>query len=200
MKKYPFHALLSRMKYIARWGLMRSTRSESLSEHTTETAVLAHALAWIDCRFYQGTARPDQVAAAALYHDASEILTGDMPTPVKYKNEELKKAYKKTEQEASLQLASLLPQELQGELTGYLTGDCLTPQEQKLLKAADRLSALIKCLEEEQSGNREFRGAKEQQAKALRKMQLPAADYFMEHMLPCYSMTLDELASGEGCD
>lgn len=197
MQRYTFHALLSRMKYIARWGLMRSSRSESLSEHTTETALLAHALALIDNFYFGGKNQPDKMAAAALYHDAGEILTGDMPTPVKYKNEELKRAYKKTEAEAARQLAGLLPQELGGELAGYLTGDCLTSQEARLLKAADRLSALIKCMEEEQSGNREFRGAKAQQEKALKEMHLPAAEYFMQHMLPCYSMTLDELARGE---
>ncbi|MDO5601814.1 MAG: 5'-deoxynucleotidase [Oscillospiraceae bacterium] len=194
MDRYTFHALLSRMKYIARWGLMRASRSESLSEHTTETAVLAHALALIDNLYFNGENRPEKVAAAALYHDASEILTGDMPTPVKYKNEELKQAYKKTEADAARRLAQLLPPEMSGALAGYLTGECLTRQEAKLLKAADRLSALIKCMEEEQSGNREFRGAKAQQERALKEMKLPAADYFMKHMLPCYSMTLDELA------
>ena len=198
MKTYPFHALLSRMKYITRWALMRNARPESLSEHTADTAILAHALCLIaiHCTGTGEGIRPDTVAAAALYHDAPEILTGDMPTPVKYKNDALRTAYKAVESESARTMASLLPPELQEVEEGYLTGVVLNDAERKLLKAADRLSALIKCMEEESSGNREFSAALAQQRQALCSMNCPEADYFIEHMLPCYNQNLDELTRG----
>ena len=166
MKTYPFSALLGRMKYITRWSLMRSGRAESLSEHTADTALLAHALCLIGqkCLGTGADLRPEMVATAALYHDAPEILTGDMPTPVKYEE--------------------------------FLTGRVLNDAERKILKAADRLSALIKCLEECQSGNREFEAAREQQLAALHGMDCPEAEYFITHMLPCYTQNLDELTRG----
>ena len=175
MKTYPFSALLGRMKYITRWSLMRSGRAESLSEHTADTALLAHALCLIGqkCLGTGADLRPEMVATAALYHDAPEILTGDMPTPVKYKNEALR-----------------------SETEGFLTGRVLNDAERKILKAADRLSALIKCLEECQSGNREFEAAREQQLAALHGMDCPEAEYFITHMLPCYTQNLDELTRG----
>lgn len=191
---YPFNALLSRMKYINRWGLMRSTRPENLSEHTAETAVLAHTLALLarDVLGQPGI-RPETMAVAALYHDASEILTGDMPTPVKYKNQELKKAYKELEKQSAASLANLLPGQLQSTMGPYLTGDVLSDDEKVLLKAADRLSALIKCMEEESSGNTEFAAAQAQQLAHLQQMNCEAANYFIEHFLPCYRQNLDEL-------
>ncbi|HJC71861.1 MAG TPA: 5'-deoxynucleotidase [Candidatus Ruthenibacterium merdavium] len=199
MKLYPFNALLARMKYIARWGLMRSSRTESVSEHTADTAILAHTLCLIANKHFAHLhtvpVRPETVAVAALYHDAGEIMTGDLPTPVKYKNEPLLTAFKELERDAAQTLCTLLPPEISGEMHGYLTGECLTPDEQKLLKAADRLSALIKCIDEEQAGSREFLGAKKQQSEALRAMQCPEAEYFMKHMLPCYRWTLDELSA-----
>ncbi len=194
---YAFCALLSRMKYISRWGLMRAARAESLSEHTAESAVVAHILALIAKEVLgDGQVRPETVAVAALYHDASEILTGDMPTPVKYKNQQLKTAYKALERESAESLALLLPPELQGGLASFLTGDVLTPGEKVLLKAADRLSALVKCLEETAGGSREFESAKQQQLAMLREMDCPAANYFMQHFLPCYEQNLDELTRG----
>lgn len=197
MKLYPFNALLARMKYIARWGLMRSSRTESLSEHTADAAILAHTLCVISNEIFGTNARSETVAVATLYHDAGEILTGDMPTPVKYKTESLRTAYKSLEQDAANALGALLPQPLQPAMAPYLSGDILTPKEQELLKAADRLSALIKCIDEEQAGNREFSGAKTQQSQALSQMHCPEADYFITHMLPCYSWTLDELSAEE---
>ena len=175
MKTYPFSALLGRMKYITRWSLMRSGRAENLSEHTADTALLAHALCLIGqkCLGTGADLRPEMVATAALYHDAPEILTGDMPTPVKYKNEALR-----------------------SETEKFLTGRVLNDAERKILKAADRLSALIKCLEECQSGNREFEAAREQQLAALHGMDCPEAEYFITHMLPCYTQNLDELTRG----
>lgn len=196
-KTYAFCALLSRMKYITRWGLMRAARPETLSEHTAESAILAHTLALIATELLgEDDVRPEAVAVAALYHDASEILTGDMPTPVKYKNEQLRSAYKAVERESAESLAALLPNELQPALSPYLTGDVLRPGEKILLKAADRLSALIKCMEEEASGNTEFCSARAQQIELLQKMACPAADYFMAHFLPCYERNLDELTQG----
>lgn len=195
---YPFSALLSRMKYINRWGLMRNTRPENLSEHTAEVAMLAHLLAAIATEVLGQTGiRPEALALAALYHDASEILTGDLPTPVKYKNEALKTAYKALEKDSARSLASLLPNELEAAFLPCLTGEALTGEEKKLLKAADRLSALIKCIEEETSGNTEFASAKQGQLVALRQMDCPAADYFIHHFLPCYTQTLDELTGGQ---
>ena len=190
---YPFSALLARMKYITRWSLMHSTRAESLSEHTCDTALLAHMLCLIARRYTGTPCRPKTVAVAALYHDAPEILTGDMPTPVKYKNEALRTAYKAVERESALAMADLLPPELHEIEGSYLTGSVLNDAERKLLKAADRLSALIKCMEEVESGNREFTAALAQQKADLAAMHSPEADYFIEHMLPCYTQNLDEL-------
>ena len=196
MKTYPFNALVSRMKYIRRWSLMHAARPETLSEHTAETAILAHTLCLI-AREVTGTpVRPETVAVAALYHDAPEIMTGDMPTPVKYKNEALRSAYKAVEQESARLMASLQPEALRSETEEFLTGRVLNDAERKILKAADRLSALIKCLEECQSGNREFEAAREQQLAALHGMDCPEAEYFITHMLPCYTQNLDELTRG----
>ena len=198
MKTYPFSALLSRMKYITRWSLMRCGRPESLSEHTADTAILAHTLCLIGqkCTGTGASLRPEVVATAALYHDAPEILTGDMPTPVKYKNDALRTAYKAVEHESARVMASLQPDALCDETRAWLTGSVLNDAERKILKAADRLSALIKCIEESQGGNREFEAAREQQTAALHAMECPEAEYFMEHMLPCYAQNLDELTRG----
>ena len=159
MTVYPFSALLSRMRYIARWGLMRAARQENLAEHTAETAQLAHLLALLARDRFSAPVSPERVAVAALYHDASEILTGDLPTPVKYNNEELKTAYKALEREAEERLAALAPPEVRDGLRGALCGDGLTEREKRILKAADKLSALIKCVEERQGGNLEFESA-----------------------------------------
>ena len=190
---YPFSALLARMKYITRWSLMHSTRAESLSEHTCDTALLAHMLCLI-ARLYTGTpCRPKTVAVAALYHDAPEIITGDMPTPVKYANHALRDAYKALEAESVRSMTGLLPEELGEEISPFISGELLTAEEKRLLKAADRLSALIKCMEEQRSGNHEFDAAFAQQKAALEAMHCPEADWFMAHCLPCYTQNLDEL-------
>lgn len=198
MKTYPLSALLGRMKYITRWSLMRNGRPESLSEHTADTALLAHMLCLIaqKCTGTGAGLRPEVVATAALYHDAPEILTGDMPTPVKYKNNALRSAYKAVERESARVMASLLPEELRGETEAYLTGTVLNDAERKVLKAADRLSAIIKCIEESQGGNHEFEAAREQQMAALHALNCPEAEYFIQHMLPCYAQNLDELTRG----
>ena len=195
---YPFNALLARMKYITRWSLMHSTRAESLSEHTCDTALLAHTLCLIARRYTGTPCRPKTVAVAALCHDAPEIITGDMPTPVKYRNPALRDAYKALERESVRSMAGLLPPELSQEIFPFISGELLTPEEARLLKAADRLSALIKCMEEQRSGNHEFDAAFAQQKAALEAMHCPEADWFMAHCLPCYTQNLDELTRQDG--
>ena len=190
---YPFSALLARMKYITRWSLMHSTRAESLSEHTCDTALLAHMLCLIARRYTGTPCRPKTVAVAALYHDAPEIITGDMPTPVKYSSPTLRDAYKALETESVRCMTGLLPDELSEELFPFISGELLTAEEKRLLKAADRLSALIKCTEEQRSGNHEFDAALAQQKAVLEAMHCPEADWFMAHCLPCYTQNLDEL-------
>ena len=190
---YPFSALLARMKYITRWSLMHSTRAESLSEHTCDTALLAHMLCLIARRYTGTPCRPKTVAVAALYHDAPEIITGDMPTPVKYANHALRDAYKALEAESVRSMTGLLPEEQGEEISPFISGELLTAEEKRLLKAADRLSALIKCMEEQRSGNHEFDAAFAQQKAALEAMHCPEADWFMAHCLPCYTQNLDEL-------
>ena len=188
---HPFFAMLSRMRYINRWGLMRNTFQENIQEHSHQVAVLAHALAVIQNRFYGGQIDPGSVAVAALYHDASEILTGDMPTPIKYDNPEIKAAYKQVEAMAEQKLLSMLPEELRCDFDEAVT--IPNPEVHAIVKAADKLSAYIKCVEELKAGNTEFKKAKEQTWAALCQNPIPALGYFMEHFLPGFELTLDEL-------
>lgn len=188
---HPFFAMLSRMRYINRWGLMRNTFQENIQEHSHQVAVLAHALAVIQNRFYGGQVDPGSVAVAALYHDASEILTGDMPTPIKYDNPDIQTAYKQVEAVAEQKLLSMLPEELRGDFDDVVT--IPDPEVHALVKAADKLSAYIKCVEELKAGNTEFKKAKEQTYAALCQNPIPALKYFMEHFLPGFELTLDEL-------
>ena len=185
-----FYAVLSRMKYIDRWALMRNTREENLCEHSYETAVLAHALATLTNRRFGGRVDVGRCVLLALYHDASEILTGDMPTPVKYYNPAIRDAYKQVEAVAADKLLSMLPEDLQDEYRPLFgeTADL----EHRLVKAADKLSALIKCVEEERMGNREFAKARQATFDAVRALGLPAADCFLDEFLPAYELTLDE--------
>ncbi len=187
---YHFFAMLARMKYISRWGLMRSIKSESLSEHTVDTAFIAHALAVIDKRRFGSAVDPEKVVAYALYHDAAEILTGDLPTPVKYYNDDIKRSYKQIEHTARQKLLNMLPDDLRPDFSEYMS----EPEGEiaAIVKAADKLSALIKCNEEEQMGNHEFSSAKKTIMKALDKMELPALRIFMSDFLPSYGLTLDE--------
>lgn len=190
---YPFSALLARMKYITRWSLMHSTRAESLSEHTCDTALLAHLLCLI-AKHYTGTpCRPEVVAVAALYHDAPEIITGDMPTPVKYHSEEIRKAYGEVEDLAVEHLVSMLPEEFREDYRKAMTMTGERDQALRpLLKAADKISAVIKCVEERRSGNRDFSKAEQTITQAIRDMKLPEADFFMEEFLPSYGLTIEE--------
>ena len=193
-----FSALMARMNYITRWGLMRNSRSETLSEHATHTACISHLLACAAVELYGAEdVRPDMVVCCALYHDASEILTGDMPTPVKYANSGIRDEYHKIERDAEQSLVGMLPSELQRSVGPAITGEGLTEHERKIIKSADKLSALVKCIEEEASGNTEFESAKRSTIAALEKYPLPEVEYFMREFLPAYSLTLDELLGRE---
>ena len=186
-----FFAYISRLRYIRRWALMRNSAEENVQEHSHMVAVLAHALALIRRREFGGQIDPGAAAAAALYHDASEILTGDMPTPVKYVNPELRASYKAVERAADERLLAMLPETLREDYRAVLLPQ--DPEVERLVKAADKLSAYIKCLEELKSGNREFSRAAEQTLAALHSYALPEVEYFIEHFLPAFSLSLDEL-------
>ncbi len=185
-----FFSMISRMQYIGRWGLMRNTVQENIQQHSHMVAVLAHALAVIQNQHFGGQIDEGQVAVVALYHDASEILTGDMPTPIKYYSPEIKEAYKQVEAVAEGKLIAMLPAELQPQFAPIISN----PDEDihRIVKAADKLSAYIKCVEEVAAGNAEFKVAKEQTYAALLDSKLPALDYFMAHFLDSFSLTLDE--------
>ena len=187
-----FFALISRMRYIGRWGLMRNTFRENVQEHSHMVAVLAHALAVIRRDLFGGDLDPEHAAALALYHDAPEILTGDLPTPVKYYNPEIREAYREVEEVSARRLLSMLPEALRPAYAPLLLEDPESPYH-ALVKAADKLSAHIKCLEELKAGNTEFRQAAEQTRRALEDSGLPEVAYFLEHFLPSFSLTLDEL-------
>ena len=189
---YSFFALMGRMNCIDRWGLMRNTRIENIQEHSHMVAVLAHALAVIGREKYGSAVDPNEAAVAGLYHDASEILTGDLPTPVKYDNPAIKDAYKAVERVAAEKLLSMLPGELRPAFDPYVKEE-LDPALLVVVKAADKLAAHIKCLEELRAGNSEFKLAARQTRAALDAMDLPALDYFIKHFLPAFELTLDEL-------
>jgi len=189
---YNFFALLGRMNCIDRWGLMRNTRVENIQEHSHMVAVLAHGLAVIGKEKFGTTVDPGEAAIAGLYHDAPEILTGDLPTPVKYDNPAIKDAYKAVESVAADKLLSMLPSDLAPAFAPYVREE-LDPELLTVVKAADKLAAHIKCLEELKAGNTEFKQAAQQTRKALEAIDLPALTYFMAHFLPGFQLTLDEL-------
>ena len=187
-----FYALMGRMRYITRWGLMRNTFSENISEHSHMTAVFAHALALIRRDILNlPTPNPDRCAVAALYHDASEILTGDLPTPIKYYNPEIKDAYKQVERIAGNRLLDMLPQQLRSSYEHLVLED----EEEVLpyVKAADKLAAHIKCLEEQKAGNTEFDTAARQTWDAMKAMNRPELDWFLENCLGSFMLNLDQL-------
>lgn len=190
--KNGFFALIGRMRSIRRWGLMRNSFDENLQEHCHMTAVLAHALAMIRREVYGQEADPDRAAVLALYHDASEIITGDLPTPVKYLNRDITGAYKAVERQAESRLLDMLPPELQA---GYapLLGGGEEGDLALLVKAADKLSAFLKCQEELQMGNGEFRSAEKQLRAWLEACPLREVQYFLKNFLPSFGLTLDEL-------
>ena len=190
-KRNHFFAYMSRMRFIQRWALMRNTFAENVQEHSHNVAILAHALAVIRNRYYGGNVDEGQVAVAALYHDAPEILTGDMPTPIKYHNPAIRDAYRQVERVAEEKLLGMLPEDLRPGYRAALSPASTDVQE--LVRAADKLSAYIKCVEELKAGNDEFKKAAQQTMDAMVGMELPELEYFMEHFLPSYRLTLDEL-------
>ena len=192
MDHHPFFAYLSRMRYINRWGLMRNTFQENIQEHAHMVAVLSHALAVIRRDVFGREADPGLAAMAALYHDAPEILTGDLPTPIKYYDLEIRDAYKKVEEFSAGKLLAMLPDQLRPAFSPLLRED-YDADTKALVKAADKLSAHIKCLEELKAGNSEFQQAARQTLEALKSYNLPEVDYFLEHFLPAFGMTLDEM-------
>lgn len=186
-----FFAYLSRMRFIDRWALMRNSDKENIQEHSYQVAVLAHALAVIRNTYFDGHVDPGQVATVALYHDAPEIITGDLPTPIKYYNPAIRDAYRQVEEVATDKLLGMLPEELRP-----IYDQLLRPTEaevEELVKAADKLSAWIKCIEELKAGNMEFRSAAKETEKALDSYQLPEVTFFKEQFMESFRLTLDEM-------
>ena len=190
--EYSFFAMLSRMKYIDRWALMRNTESENLDSHSKEVAVIAHALAVIGNVRFNKNYNADRAAVLGLYHDAQEIITGDLPTPVKYQNKKILDAYKEIENSATERLVSMLPDDLKNEFLSALTGENdkeLLP----LVKAADKLSALIKCIEERKAGNMEFKEAERSTRERIAELNLEEANIFLNEFIGAFELTLDQL-------
>jgi len=188
-----FFALLFRQKYIRRWGLMRNSIPESLSEHTAEAAIIAHALATIGNTVYGKSYDPDRAAALALFHDAPEVLTGDLPTPIKYFSAEMKESYRKIEKNAVENLLSKLPDELKEPYVPLLSPTDADAETMRLVKIADKLCAYIKCLTEEAGGNREFLSARRTIEGDLNQIDSDELRYFREHLLDAFSLTIDDM-------
>lgn len=193
---YHFFAFVDRMKYIQRWGLMRSSVPENLQEHCLQTAMIAHMLACIDRTLYGGTLDPAKACLYALYHDASEIITGDLPTPVKYYDRQMRENYRRIEDSANQKLVGMLPPVFRQEFADILGFEERDAVYSGIVKAADKISAYLKCLEEEKCGSREFLAAKKSIGEKLDRMTLPCVRYFMENFVPAYSLSLDELGCG----
>ncbi len=193
-RPYSFFAMLARMKYIERWALMRNSEKENISQHSLEVAIIAHALALLGNKRLGKEYDAEHAAMLGIYHDCTEILTGDMPTPIKYENPEIQSAYKQIEKTAAFRLLNMLPEELREEYEPYFIP---RPQDRELhllVKAADKISALIKCIEEAKAGNQEFHSAETTIKTSIAELRCPEADLFMEEFLPTYQLTLDELS------
>ncbi len=185
-----FFALTSRMKYINRWGLMRNSREENIAEHSLDVAIIAHLLCELRNSRFGGNVNPERAAVLAIFHDVPEIITGDLPTPVKYFSSDISKAYKKVEAAAVDELVSQIPADIAEDYREILAPD--DKELASLVKAADKISALIKCIEERKSGNNDFAQAEKQTLEAIKRMNLPEADLFISDFLPAYELTLDE--------
>lgn len=188
-----FFAYLSRMKFIRRWGLMHSTHPENIQEHSLQAALVAHALAVIHNRVYGGAVNPERVALLALYHDAHEVLTGDLPTPIKYSNADISASYHAIEAAAQTTLLAMLPAQLRPDYESLLGTAHDEPIYAELVGAADKLCAYIKCLEERASGNPEFARAEKTLRQRIERLALPEVGYFLETFVPSFSLTLDDL-------
>lgn len=189
---YKFFAFINRMKYIKRWSLMRSVREENIMEHSQQVAVIAHALALINNKIYNGNADVGKTVLLAQYHEVGEVITGDLPTPIKYFNPEIKNAYKDLEKGASERLLNMLPDTLKEEYREYIL-----PNEEsfeyKLVKAADRLAAYLKCVEEVKAGNSEFKKARSTIGLELKNLKRPEVDYYLKEFASAFDLSLDEL-------
>ena len=188
-----FFAMVERMKLIDRWALMNNTGKENIAEHSHTVAVIAHALALIGNKKFGRSYNAERCALLALYHDTTEVITGDMPTPVKYYNDTIRRAYKEIEATAGDRLLAMLPEEFRPDYDPCFHPDPADKELWQLVKAADKISALIKCIEEQKAGNQEFQKAKEASEAYLRDMNCPEADIFCQEFLPHYYKTLDEL-------
>jgi len=189
---YKFFAYLDRMKFINRWGLMRNVRIENVAEHSHQVSVIAYTLALIDKQIFGVEINPDRVMVVASFHEAGEVVTGDLPTPVKYFNDDINQAYKRIENIAENKLLSMLPEELKETLKRDIQPD-KNSYEYRIVKAADKISAYIKCVEEMNSGNTEFESAKKYMKQTIEEFNLRCVDYFMENFVTAYFMNLDEL-------
>ena len=189
---FKFFAYLNRMKYIKRWSLMRSIREENIMEHSQQVTVIAHALALINNKIYGGNANLEKTVLLATYHEVGEVITGDLPTPIKYFNPEIRTAYKDLEKNASLRILNMLPDNLKIEYEQYVLPDD-NSYEHKLVKYADRLAAYLKCVEEVKAGNSEFKKAKNSIGKELKESDSKEVEYYMKEFVPAYELTLDEL-------
>ena len=189
-----FFAVLSRMKYINRWALMRNTITENISEHSLEVAFIAHALALLRNKRFGGNVSPERCALLAMFHDASEIITGDLPTPVKYYNTEMRSTYEEIEQKAIDQMVSYLPDDLKDDYRPLFTHTEEEAELWQLVKAADKLSALIKCIEERRMGNDDFSSAEKSTMESIHELNIPEAEVFLDEFIPAYTLTLDDQA------
>jgi 5'-deoxynucleotidase len=189
---YNFYAFMDRMKYIKRWSLMRSVREENIMEHSQQVAMLAHALAVINNKVFGGNVDSEKCVLYAIYHECSEVMTGDLPTPIKYFNNGIHGAYKELEDRACDKLLEMLPEEIRGEIGIYVKSDAAS-QEYKIVKAADRLAAYIKCLEEQRCGNTEFDKAKKSIEEDLHSRNMQEVEYFFDNFIKGFNLTLDEL-------
>lgn len=192
MDNYNFFAMVNRMKMIDRWALMQNTSKENIAEHSHSVAVIAHALALIGNKIYGKSYDENRVALLALYHDTTEVITGDMPTPVKYYNDEIKNVYKDIEDIAGKRLLAMLPDEFKPDYEPFFTHNDEDKELWALVKAADKISALIKCIEENRMGNKEFEIALKSQEKKIAEIDLQEVKYFSEHFMKAYYLTLDE--------
>jgi 5'-deoxynucleotidase len=188
-----FFAYLARMRFIGRWGLMHSTRPENIQEHSLRVAMIAHALAVIRNRLFAGGVNPDRLAVLGLYHDAAEVLTGDLPRPVKYFNPEIETSYRRIETVAREKLLGMVPDALREDYAALFRQESASAGEQELVKAADKLCAYMKCLEEVTAGNREFGEAEKALWQTIGAIELPEVRYFVRTFVPSFRLTLDEL-------
>jgi 5'-deoxynucleotidase len=194
IKKHHFFAYLSRMKLIERWSLMRSTQKENVQEHSLQVAVIAHAIGVIKNKYYSGSINVERIALLALFHDATEVLTGDMPTPVKYFNPEIRNTYKAIEKHAASQLLKTLPEDLRADYQPLLLEEERDKEIWDLIKASDKICAYIKCLEERAAGNPEFAAAEKTILITIQSLQAPEVVHFMETFVPSFSKNIDEIS------